>query len=79
MYVYVYIFVQIYVYVCERACVRILQAFGQPFFEELKTDESNVITIIMWPVMNLMLVNLLIAIMNDSYSEIKRNSQVCRV
>jgi len=30
----------------------------------------------MWPVMNLMLVNLLIAIMNDSYSEIKLNSQV---
>ena len=41
------------------------QAFGQPFFEELKSDEANVITILMWPVMNLMLVNLLIAIMND--------------
>jgi hypothetical protein len=52
------------------------QAFGQPFFEELKTNEANVITIIMWPVMNLMLVNLLIAIMNDSYSFVKQQSKL---
>jgi hypothetical protein len=52
------------------------QAFGQPFFEELRTDEANVITVIMWPVMNLMLVNLLIAIMNDSYSDVKQHSKL---
>jgi hypothetical protein len=52
------------------------QAFGQPFFEELKTDQANVITIILWPVMNLMLVNLLIAIMNDSYSFVKQQSKL---
>ena len=27
------------------------QAFGQPFFEDLTTDASNVIAIIMWPVL----------------------------
>ena len=52
------------------------QAFGQPFFEDLTTDGSNVWTIIMWPVMNLMLVNLLIAIMNDTYAEVKRHSKL---
>ena len=30
----------------------------------------------MWPVMNLMLVNLLIAIMNDSYSDVKQHSKL---
>ena len=52
------------------------QAFGQPFFEDLTTDASNMITIIMWPVMNLMLVNLLIAIMNDTYAEVKNHSKL---
>lgn len=52
------------------------QAFGQPFFEDLRTDEAHIVTIIMWPVMNLMLVNLLIAIMNDSYAVIKHNSRL---
>ena len=52
------------------------QAFGQPFFEDLTTDESNILTMMMWPVMNLVLVNLLIAIMNDSYTDVKDHSKL---
>jgi hypothetical protein len=52
------------------------QAFGQPFFEDLSTDESNILTMMMWPVMNLVLVNLLIAIMNDSYTDVKDHSKL---
>jgi hypothetical protein len=52
------------------------QAFGQPFFEDLSTDEANLITILMWPVMNLVLVNLLIAIMNDTFVDVKDHSKL---
>lgn len=52
------------------------QSFGEPFFEELTTDHANWVTIVMWPVMNLMLVNLLIAIMNDTYMEVKDQSRL---
>ncbi len=52
------------------------QAFGQPFFEDLTTDGSNMLAMIMWPIMNLMLVNLLNAIMNDTYADVKHHSEL---
>jgi len=52
------------------------QSFGQPFFEEMGTDGENWITIVMWPVMNMMLINLLIAMMNDTYTEVKDKSKL---
>jgi hypothetical protein len=52
------------------------QAFGQPFFEDLTTDGSNMLAMLMWPIMNLMLVNLLIAIMNDTYADVKHHSKL---
>ena len=52
------------------------QALGQPFFEDLKTDGANLVAIVMFPVMNLMLANLLIAMMNDTYAEVKENSKL---
>jgi len=52
------------------------QSFGQPFFDQLSSDSANAITIIMWPTMNLMLVNLLIALMNDTYVTVKDQSRL---
>ncbi|KAJ1474457.1 hypothetical protein T484DRAFT_1832269 [Baffinella frigidus] len=45
------------------------QSFGQPFLDQLSSDSANAISIIMWPTMNLMLVNLLIALMNDTIGQ----------
>eukprot|EP00961_Rhodomonas_salina_P260760 3523741-Rhodomonas_salina.2 len=39
-------------------------------------DASNVVMLVMFPVMNLMLVNLLIAIMNDTYTDVKGRSKL---
>jgi hypothetical protein len=52
------------------------QSFGEPFFEYLSTDSSNILTIVLWPTMNLMLVNLLIALMNDTYVAVKDQSRL---
>jgi len=52
------------------------QSFGQPFFEELTNDAANEVTILMWPIMNLMMVNLLIAMMNSTYTEVKEQAKL---
>ena len=52
------------------------QSFGQPFFEELTNDAANEVTIFMWPIMNLMMVNLLIAMMNSTYTEVKEQAKL---
>jgi len=46
------------------------QAMGQPFFDEMPSLASNATTIVMWPIMNVMMVNLLVAIMSDTYAEV---------
>ena len=42
----------------------------------MASTASNATTILMWPVMNVMMVNLLVAIMSDTYAEVKSNSRL---
>ena len=52
------------------------QAMGQPFFDEMPSGYSNAATIFMWPIMNVMMVNLLVAMMSDTYAQVKNHSRL---
>ncbi len=50
-------------------------SFGVSFLDEIQTDESMILIFLMWPV-NLLLVNLLIALLNDSYAGVKQQARL---
>lgn len=51
------------------------QSFGEPFFSEMNSDASMLGLMICWIVMNIILVNLLIARMSSTYSRIEKQSE----
>jgi len=52
------------------------QAMGQPFFDEMPSGYSNAATIFIWLIMNVMMVNLLVAMMSDTYAQVKNHSRL---
>lgn len=51
------------------------QAMGEPIIEEMSTMSSVIILMMLWVMMNLVLVNLLIAMMSNTYQAIERKSE----
>jgi hypothetical protein len=54
----------------------LLQSMGHGYIEEMDSHSSSVVFILMWPVFQILLVNLLIAVMNDRYEDSKAESDV---
>jgi hypothetical protein len=54
----------------------LLQSMGHDYIKEMDSHSSSVVFILMWPVFQILLVNLLIAVMNDRYEDSKAESGV---
>jgi hypothetical protein len=52
------------------------QSMGHDYMDEMSSHGSNVVFLVMWPVFNVLLVNLLIAVVNDQYENSKALSNV---